>query len=137
MSILTQMETFATVVEKGSFTTAAEHLGISKSFVSKQVTQLENSLETRLLHRSTRKLNLTDEGRRFYQHCELIVSEAEKARAEMQESHENPRGRIRIAIPQSLIMSQAREVLMEFQKVYPDIELEIRDCKLNCVSAYY
>jgi len=125
MSILTQMETFAAVVDAGSFTTAADQLGISKSFVSKQVTQLENSLGTRLLHRSTRKLNLTDEGRRFYQHCELIVSEAEKARTEMMESHENPRGRIRMAIPQSLIISQARETLMRFQEEYPDIELEI------------
>lgn len=125
MSILTWMESFAAVVEAGSFTTAANQLGISKSFVSKQISQLENSLGTRLLHRSTRKLSLTDEGAQFYKHCELIVSEAEKAREEMIDSHSNPRGRIRMTLPQSLIISNAGVVLIKFQEEYPDIELEI------------
>lgn len=125
MSILTWMESFAAVVEAGSFTTAADQLGISKSFVSKQISQLENSLGTRLLHRSTRKLSLTDEGARFYKHCELIVSEAEKAREEMIDSHDNPRGRIRMTLPQSLIIANAGAALIKFQEEYPDIELEI------------
>ncbi len=125
MSILTWMESFAAVVEAGSFTTAADQLGISKSFVSKQISQLENSLGTRLLHRSTRKLSLTDEGARFYKHCELIVSEAEKAREEMIDSHDNPRGRIRMTLPQSLIISNVGSVLLKFQEEYPEIGLEI------------
>jgi len=119
------METFAAVVEAGSFTNAAEQLGISKSFVSKQVSQLENKLGTRLLHRSTRRLSLTDEGSQFYQHCQLIVSEAEKARDEVIDSHQSPRGLIRITVPQSLIISNAGAVLLKFQEHYPDIELEI------------
>nr|WP_241697732.1 LysR family transcriptional regulator [Mariprofundus sp. NF] len=119
------METFAAVVEAESFTQASEHLGISKSFVSKQVSQLEQSLGVRLLHRSTRKLSLTDEGSSFYKHCRLIVSEAEKAKAELLESQQNPRGRIRIAVPQSLIISRAGDVLLQFQKQFPDIQLEV------------
>jgi len=119
------MGTFAAVVDAGSFTTAAERLGISKSFVSKQITQLENSLGSRLLHRSTRKLSLTDEGARFYKHCRLIVSEAEKAREELIDSANNPRGRIRVTIPQSLVISNAGGVLLKFQEKYPNIELEI------------
>jgi len=79
MAMLIWMETFAAVVEAESFTRASEQLGISKSFVSKQVSQLEHSLGVRLLHRSTRTLSLTDEGSSFYEHCRLIVSEAEKA----------------------------------------------------------
>jgi len=119
------MGTFASVVDLGSFTTAAEQLGISKSFVSKQITQLENSLGTQLLYRSTRKLSLTDEGEQFYRHCKLIVSEAEKAREELLDSENNPRGRIRVTIPQSLIISNAGDVLLKFQNEYPNIELEI------------
>ncbi|MDX8386602.1 MAG: LysR family transcriptional regulator [Gallionella sp.] len=125
MAILTWMETFATVVKAGSFTNAAEQLAISKSFVSKQVSQLENNLGVRLLHRSTRKLSLTDEGSQFYKYCDLIVSEAEKAKAEIIDSTQNPRGLIRITVPQSLIISNAGEVLLKFQEQYPDIELEI------------
>jgi len=128
MAMLIWMETFAAVVESGSFTQAAEHLGISKSFVSKQVTQLEKKLDVRLLHRSTRTLSLTDEGNQFYQHCKRIVSEAEQARNELHESQENPRGRIRLTVPQSLIISRTGDVLLAFQKRYPDIELEV------CVS---
>jgi len=119
------METFAAVVKAGSFTNAAEQLGISKSFVSKQVSQLENNLGVRLLHRSTRKLSLTDEGSQFYKHCDLIVSEAEKAKAEVIDSTQNPRGLIRITLPQSLLISNAGDVLLKFQEQYPDIELEI------------
>ncbi len=125
MAILTWMETFAAVVEAGSFTRASERLGISKSFVSKQVSQLERSLGVRLLHRSTRTLSPTDEGSSFYKHCQLIVSEAEKAKAEVLDSQKNPRGRIRITVPQSLIISRAGDVLLKFQKQYPDIELEV------------
>jgi len=125
MGVLTWMETFAAVVKAGSFTKGAEQLGISKSFVSKQVSQLENNLGTRLLHRSTRKLSLTDEGEQFYKHCNLIVSEAEKAKAEVIDSHQNPRGRVRITVPQSLIISSAGKVLLDFQDRYPEIALEI------------
>ncbi|PHS79157.1 MAG: LysR family transcriptional regulator [Rhodospirillaceae bacterium] len=125
MGILTGMETFTAVVKAGSFTKAAERLGISKSFVSKQVSQLENTLGTRLLHRSTRKLSLTDEGEQFYNHCNLIVSEAEKAKAEIVDGRQNPRGRIRITVPQSLIISNAGKVLLNFQDIYPEIEIEI------------
>ena len=126
MNILTMMETFAGVVEAGSFTAAAELLGLSKSFVSKQVSQLETELGTRLLYRTTRKLSLSDEGTRFYNHCKLIIAEADSARAEIIESQSNPRGKIRIAAPQSLIITDVGQVLLRFQQEYPDIELDVK-----------
>ena len=125
MNILTMMETFAKVVETGSFTAAAEQLGLSKSFVSKQVSQLESELGTRLLHRTTRKLSISDEGTRFYDHCKLIMAEADNAIAEIIESQSNPRGKIRITLPQSLIIADVGQVLLRFQQEYPDIELDI------------
>ena len=123
--MLPLMESFAAVVEAGSFTDAAEQLGISKSFVSKQISQLENKMGTRLLHRSTRRLSVTDEGKRFYKHCKLIVDEAAKAQEEIIDSRTNPRGRLRIAIPQSIAISNLGSVFKSFQEKYPNILLVI------------
>lgn len=125
MNTLTLMETFSVVVETGSFTAAAQKLGLSKSFVSKQVSTLELDLGCRLLYRTTRTLSLSDEGGRFYNHCKIIISEAENARAEVMDSQGAPRGKIRLTIPQSLIISGFGQLLIEFQLQYPDIELEV------------
>ena len=125
MNILTMMEIFTEVVEAGSFSAAAEQLDVSKSFVSKQVSQLETELGTRLLYRTTRKLSLSDEGTRFYNRCKLIMAEADNARAEIIESQSNPRGKIRITAPQSLVITDVGKVLLKFQHKYPDIDLDI------------
>ena len=125
MNILIMMETFAAVVEAGSFTAAAEKLGLSKSFVSKRISLLEAELGTRLLYRTTRKLSLSDEGSRFYDHCKLIMTEAENAKADVIESQNNPQGKIRITLTQSLLISDVGEALLKFQQLYPDIELDI------------
>ncbi len=125
MNILTKMETFTSVVETGSFTAAADVLGLSKSFVSKQVSLLEAELGTRLLYRTTRKLSLSDEGTRFYNHCKFIMDEAASARAEIIESQSNPRGKVRITVPQSLINTNIGQVLLSFQQAYPNIDLDI------------
>ena len=125
MSILNYMEAFTFTVKTGSFTAAAKQLKLSKSYVSKQVSQLENDLGTLLLYRTTRKLSLTHDGEQFFQHCKLILEEAEKAKAEVMESHKRPRGLIKLTIPQSFVLSEAGSVLIKFQSEYPDIELEI------------
>jgi len=125
MNILIMMETFAAVVEEGSFTAAAEKLGLSKSFISKRISRLEAELGTGLLYRTTRKLSLSDEGSRFYQHCRLIIKQAENAKAEVIESQSKPQGKIRITLPQSLVISSVGEALLKFQQLYPTIELDI------------
>lgn len=119
------METFSVVVETGSFTAAAEKLGLSKSFVSKQVSTLEGDLGTRLLYRTTRTLSLSDEGSQFYNHCKVIMAEAENARAEVMDRQGAPRGKIRMTIPQSLIISGFGHLLIDFQLQYPEIKLEV------------
>lgn len=125
MNILTLMETFSVVVDAGSFTAAADKLGLSKSFISKQISMLEDDLGARLLYRTTRKLSLSDEGSQFYKHCKIIMAEAENARAEVIDSQGAPRGKIRITIPQSLIISGFGQLLIEFQLQYPEIEFEV------------
>ena len=74
------MAIFARVVEDRSFSAAARNLNLSKSLVSKQVTQLEKSLGVRLLNRTTRALSVTDAGAVLYEHCSRIVEELEEAR---------------------------------------------------------
>ena len=125
MSILNYMEAFTFTVKTGSFTAAAEQLGLSKSYISKQVSQLESDLGTRLLYRTTRKLSLSHDGEQFYQHCKLIMEEADKAKAEVMDSHDQPTGKIKLTIPQSFVLSEMGSVLIKFQNEYPDIELEI------------
>ncbi|USD36799.1 LysR family transcriptional regulator [Ferrimonas sp. SCSIO 43195] len=125
MHTLALMETFTVVVESGSFTAAAEKLKLSKSFVSKQVSLLEQDLGTRLLHRTTRTLSLSDEGSQFYRHCQRIMKEAELARAEILDSQNAPRGKIRMTIPQSLIISGFSQLLIAFQRQYSDIDLDV------------
>ncbi|MEE9331437.1 MAG: LysR family transcriptional regulator [Methylophilaceae bacterium] len=125
MSILNYIEAFTFTVKTGSFTAAAEQLGLSKSYISKQVSQLENDLGTRLLYRTTRKLSLSHDGEQFYQHCKLIMMEANKAKAEVMDSHNQPRGIIKLTIPQSFVLSEAGSALIRFQNKYPEIELEI------------
>src|SRR4249919_4233383 len=76
---LRRLSYFVAVVETGSFTAAAERLGITKAVVSQQVARLEQEFRTSLLTRTTRKVQVTDAGRSFYQRCALILHEAEDA----------------------------------------------------------
>src|SRR3546814_19439815 len=93
---LAAMVSFARVVDEGSFSRAAERLGISKSAVSKQIARLEDRLGTRLLHRSTRRLALTDAGAKMYEKCHRIIADADAAEAEDGSMQPEPSARLRI-----------------------------------------
>jgi hypothetical protein len=77
------MQTFASVVDAGSFVRAAESLDMSKAAVSRYVADLEERLGVRLLHRTTRKLSLTEEGRAFHARCKALLGELEEAESEI------------------------------------------------------
>lgn len=126
MTLLVHMATFAAVVEKGSFTAAAESLGRSKSVVSKQITELEDRLGVRLLNRTTRRLHLTEAGELFRIHCERIVAEAREAELAVAPLQSEPRGGLRVTAPQSLALSLLPDALPRFQQRYPHVELELR-----------
>ncbi len=72
-----EMTVFAAVVEAGSFVGAADALGISKAVASRLVAELEARLGVRLLHRTTRKLSLTEEGRTFHARCKSVLADVE------------------------------------------------------------
>lgn len=126
MSILPYLETFSAVVEHGSFTAAAQALGISKPVVSKQVSLLEQHLGVQLLQRTTRRLHLTQAGEVFASYSLRILSEAQEAEQSVSLLQSDPQGRLRISAPESLAMSLLPGVLPRFQETFPKLELDIR-----------
>jgi len=125
MSILPYLETFSAVVENGSFTAAADALGISKPVVSKQVSLLERHLGVQLLHRTTRRLHLTHAGEIFASYSHRIMSDVREAEQSVLPLQSEPQGRLRILSPESLAISLLPEVLLSFQQQFPRIELDI------------
>src|SRR3712207_3294228 len=99
MQRLERMMAFAKVVEAQSFSAAARDLGISKSFVSKQIGSLEAELGVRLLHRTTRRLSLTEAGETFYAHCARIGHEAAAAAEAVTRLRAEPSGILRFSAP--------------------------------------
>src|SRR3982751_4789518 len=86
---LRRLAYFVSVVETGSFTFAADRLGITKAVVSQQVARLEKELRASLLVRTTRKVQPTEAGQKFYQRCALILRDAESAFDELSERSED------------------------------------------------
>lgn len=125
MNILPYIETFSAVVENGSFTAAADALGISKPVVSKQVSLLEQHLGVQLLHRTTRRLRLTHAGEVFASYSHRIMSDVREAEQSVLPLQSEPQGRLRILSPESLAVSLLPEVLLRFQQKFPKIELDI------------
>ncbi|GAL04688.1 transcriptional regulator LysR family [Photobacterium aphoticum] len=121
MISLDDMMVFAKVAERQSFTQAAEDLNIGKARVSQIVSKLEQSLNTRLLHRTTRSLSLTDAGARYYEKCQMIGEIAQEANAETQDDNQIPSGTIRLSTPNAAMV----EILSEFLQRYPAITLDI------------
>lgn len=125
MEDLQRMAIFARVVEDKSFSAAARHLNLSKSLVSKQVTQLEKSVGARLLNRTTRALSVTDAGAVFYEHCSRIVEEMEEAKLAVARLHSEPRGLLRISAPVAFGRLHIATALPGFLAAYPDLKIDM------------
>lgn len=123
--MLDGIEIFVRVVDAGSFSAAAGELGKSKSFVSKQVTRLENRLGTRLLNRTTRSISLTDVGRAYYERCKQIVADADEAVRVVTERDAQPRGVLKFSAPVSFGLGYLAGALPEFLKINPDVTLDV------------
>lgn len=99
MDELKSLAIFATVVRQGSMSAAARRLGLSASAVSQQVRALERLHGVTLLHRSTRKLTLSDAGARVYAECAQMVDAAERAQSQLRTTRDEPIGELSIAAP--------------------------------------
>lgn len=119
------MTVFVRVVEAGSFTAAAARLGHSTSYVSKQISRLEDRLGVRLLHRTTRTLQLTEIGRIYVERCRQIVVDAEDAERAVSAQQDKPRGTLRISAPVSFGLCYFRKGFPAFLNAYPELSMEI------------
>lgn len=122
---LTGMSVFTRVVASGSFTAAARLSGLSQTMVTKHVAALEARLGTRLLHRTTRRLTLTDAGRAFHEACLRILAEVEEAELEAGAGNIEPRGVLRLNVPFSFGIRQIAPLLPAFQASHPDLSVDL------------
>ena len=118
---------FLAVVETQSFTKAAERLGIAKSAVSRRVSDLEDALGVRLIHRTTRKLHLTDAGTAYAAHVGRAVTALTDANEAVRDLGDSARGRVRITAPVDLGATFLPDVLLRFRDKHPEIAV---DCVL-------
>lgn len=114
-------QTFITIVEHGSITSAAEHLGLAKSAVSQHLKRLENELAVSLAVRTTRTFRLTPAGERYYERIKEIVSLTKRARTEMEAFGANPSGPITLTAPHAMMAPIITPALKSVLKQYPGL----------------
>jgi len=123
---LEDMQVFLEVVEARSFTAAAERLGRTKSAVSQSVSRLESDLGSRLLHRSTRSLSLTDAGTRFFAHCRDIRLSYDTALSEVTSAEAEPAGTLSLTAPNALCGPVIVPAIARFAGRYPGVSVRLR-----------
>lgn len=119
------IEEYICVVESGSFTAAAEQMGVSKSYVSKQVSQLEDRLGVRLLQRTTRRLTLTESGNTFFGYCKDMSDQFERAESTLSDMQQSPKGTLRLALNSRYGTHYMAAAVAEFSRKYPDLTVEV------------
>jgi len=125
MDTLSWMQVFIRVVEHGSFTRAADALGIGRASATEAVVRLEKRVGVRLLNRTTRRVTLTDEGRTYYASCVRILDDIAEAEEALSGTRLEPRGRLRVSVPQSFVGAIFFPALTRFIDRYPDLEVEV------------
>jgi LysR family transcriptional regulator for bpeEF and oprC len=116
---------FVKVAERRSFAQAARELGITQSGVSNAISRLEERLGVRLLARTTRRVNVTEDGTGFLEHCRRILSELEEAEMVLNRARLTPAGRLRIDMPVSFGRLKVVPLLGAFRAKYPDLTIAL------------
>ena len=130
---LPRMAIFSVVAEQGSFTSAVDKLGVSKSVIAEHINQLEKNLGVRLLHRTTRCLTLTESGEEFLKYCRSLLEKAEEGRRITSGSNELISGTIRISTTTHFGSMCLPRILSKFIKQYPDVKIDL-EMKNGCVN---
>jgi len=136
MDRIDAMRAFVAVVTEGSFSNAASALQFSPQLVSKYVSKLEEQLDVRLLHRTTRKVSLTEAGTHYYQHAQQILLSIDEMDSQLGGLQQNPKGTLRISAPVSFALKHMAKLVAEFQLHYPlvNVDLQLNDRKVDIVD---
>lgn len=124
-STLDELQAFVAVVDAGSITAAAELLGLTISATSRTLGRLEEKLQTTLLRRTTRRLELTEEGAAFLDHARAIVASVDQAEEQMAARRMRPAGRLRVDAATPFMLHVLVPLLDGFRARYPEVELEL------------
>jgi DNA-binding transcriptional LysR family regulator len=129
MEKLTALRAFRRVAELGSFTRAAKDLRMSNAAASKNVRELEEELGVPLVHRTTRRLNLTPAGQAYYERCAAILDELTDADRTVKDLRASPRGVLRVSAPMSFGLTSLMPAVSAFLERWPElrVELELND----------
>lgn len=119
------MQAFARVVEAGSFTKAADTLSMSKTSVTQLVQQLEARLRVKLLHRTTRRVQVTADGAAYYDRVVRVLADVDDAETSLSSAATAPRGRLRVDVPSPLARMLLVPALPDFHGRYPEIQLDM------------
>ncbi|MBB3104101.1 LysR family transcriptional regulator [Azomonas macrocytogenes] len=119
------MRAFVCVAETGSFTAAALRLDLTTSYVSRAVSSLEDHLRTRLLHRTTRRIALTEAGQRYLLRCEQILNYIEEAEAEAGQAHARPAGNLKIHSMTGIGHRYLVKAVADYNEKYPDVSFDL------------
>ena len=133
------MRIFAQVMEAGSFTAAADRLGMSKQSVSRRLMQLEQRLGVRLLNRSTRRLDATPLGQHYYQSALRLLGEVQQVEHDISGQAQALRGTLRLSAPLSFAMAHLGCLLTEFLQLHPqvDVEVDLSDRAVDLIGEGY
>ncbi len=116
---------FVKVVQEGSFTKAAKLLQLPKTTISRKVRDLEQRLGIRLLHRTTRRIGLTEAGTVYFERCQRIAQELDDAESAVAQLRDAPRGWLRITTPPSFGMKVIAPLLPDFRALHPEVRLDL------------
>jgi DNA-binding transcriptional LysR family regulator len=116
---------FATIVEQQSLIRAAENLSMPKATVSRRLTNLEELLGQRLLLRTTRRLTLTDFGQEFLEHCRRVAEEVATVQDFVRSQDAQPRGRLRISLPDDYARQRLSRAIATFVETYPEVQIDL------------
>lgn len=125
MARIDPLHVFIAVVDHTSFTRAAEILGLTPSAVSKQISQLEERLGTRLLNRTTRSVMATEAGQLYYDRCRQILEALDETELEIRALENVPRGRIRVLAQPFFGRSALARLFRTFQQRYPEVFIDL------------
>ena len=136
MDRLTAMRVFVEVVQRGSFTAAAEGLDMSRAMATRYVTELEQWLNARLLQRSTRRISLTEAGEACLLQCRQMLELSSEMKDASGQDIREPKGQLRLATSMSFGMAHLAAAVVDYQKLYPQVSVDmlVGDRSVNLIE---